>query len=131
LAAQDSLREYIFKAIEAYDVAATPPLSNIYNLGVDPDEYPSDPRDNPIATSRERRLEVGIDVKYLLINFTNSIIMDHGTRRAQRFTRWIKDGGYAIWQYSHAHRQELRADIKRFIRIVNRYKRVNTHSETT
>lgn len=118
----DPLRIYILRAVEAYEVGALPPITPIHSMseryGVDSERY-ADPSDNPMISARMALLRHGIDVKWIVANYLESI----SQRRAERLYEWLQPGGSEA-NYSHWQRMELKCDRNQLEKLINKYKAV-------
>jgi len=129
MASGDGLRLRVKKAELYYELAHD--ASNAYLweliLAMAPrpkkeDAQMDDSEDFP-TFSPYRMLEYAIDIKYLVMGFLDELEANHGSKRREDMAEWIQDG----WTkhkliLSHAKRKELRADIRRLRRIINKYK---------
>lgn len=129
---KDPLREYINKAQEAYQSAAEADITD-YDQFQPPRKRKHDNRKDkeltvaardketePLSENKEKQLEIGIDVKYIVIDFMDKLTNDHGERRAERFKYYLQNGrmeniGYTV-------RCQVKSDFKRLNRIITRYK---------
>jgi hypothetical protein len=100
---RDNFRVKLHRYMECYELGANPPAID-YARNIDP----HDPIDS-IPTSRQTLLRIGIDTKYILLNYLKSI----PEKRAKTLIDWIKDGSNAAeYQLSDYQRIHLKADRK-------------------
>jgi hypothetical protein len=105
---KDSIREFMETAIEAYDLAATPPSLPIYDDLAD-EETPVDcPRKK--YGNRLTLLAFSLDVKRIYDVFITTL----PPTRAERFATWLKVG--YIEQFHSDHRVLLKWDRAEFAR---------------
>lgn len=113
---KDALREYINKAHEAYDIAATPPVNRIYESPEDIGDRETD----ALAERRETLLRIGIDIKYIVVDFLGELTENHGSKRAERMKYYLQNG--YVEDYSSAHREQIKFDSKILRAKITRYK---------
>lgn len=115
----DRLKFYIEKAVEAYELAATPRPSNL----PEGDELRKirDKNEEMFTTNRQALLNHAIDVKQILDDFLKQLKAHHGEKRCQRLMEYTM-GGYPE-KYSYAHRQQIIADHKRLKQKLDDYKK--------
>jgi len=112
LTAAENFRRFIQNAINAYDLASTPPVLNIY------DEKIWEADEIELSKARTQLLIFGIDIKHMLSKFLEELTCDHGHKRAERFTIWII-GGY-VREFNYVFRREIKWDRKELARRIRR-----------
>ena len=113
------MRKELNKAIEAYNLAATPQPSVLFRDIKD--DIDSEPDTTLFTDNRQSLLNYSIDMKYILATFLTSLIENHGERRAERLLERLT--GVYLERYTYAHRQQIIADIKRLKQIIVNYRR--------
>ena len=100
---RDRMREFIINAIECYNTAADPPCID-YARNTEPVD-----RADYIPTNRGTLLRIGIDVKYIIQNYTKTI----PEKRAETLLQWIAEGKqYIEYNLSDYQQVYLKADRK-------------------
>ncbi len=115
---RDPLRTTIARAEEAYEVASHPPMNRIFDS---PDDI-HDPETDPLATKRMKCLQIGIDIKTIVIDFLGDLEKNHGSKRRERFFYFIRDGHVFVNSASSYHRAEIKSDAARLMQIIRRYR---------
>ena len=115
---RDTLRTYIAMARECYDLGATPPPNTLYRQAVD--EIVGSADYNMPSEARRILLQIGIDVRWIILTHLVEIEDRHGDKRAQRLADWIISG--RISHLSHYLRCELLFDRKRLKRKIDKYR---------
>ena len=115
------MRKELDKAIEAYDLAATPQPSTLYRDVKD--DMDVEPGTALSSVNRQALLDYSLDIKYILAEYLRGLIEHHGERRAERLIGRLT--GVYLERYTYAHRQQIVADIRRLKRIISNYKHKN------
>jgi len=115
---RDTLRTYLAMARECYDLAATPQPTGLYRQCVDDIAGAEDYR--MPTESRRILLQIGIDVRSIVIGHLAALENRHGVKRARRLAEWIETG--MISHLSYWQRMELFADRKALKKAISRYR---------
>jgi len=115
---RDTLRTYLMMARECYDLAATVQPTGLYRQCVDEiageQDYvlPSD--------SRRILLQIGIDVRSIVLTHLAELEAAHGNGRAQRLVEWLHTG--QVNHLTYWKKAELFADRRRLQFKIARYR---------
>ena len=115
---RDTLRTYLMMARECYDLAATVQPTGLYRQCVDEiageQDYvlPSD--------SRRILLQIGIDVRSIVLAHLAALEYNHGDGRAERLNEWLITG--QISHLTYWKRAELLYDRKVLKRAIDHYR---------
>jgi hypothetical protein len=105
-------------ARECYDLAATPQPTGLYRQCVDDISGPEDYR--MPTDSRRILLQIGIDVRSIVMMHLAELEDGHGDKRARRLAEWIETG--MISHLSYWQRVELFSDRKALKKAISRYR---------
>jgi len=112
---RDTLRTFLMMARECYDLAATPQPTGLYRQCVD--EIAGEEDYRMVSDSRRILLQIGIDVRGIVLGHLTELEAAHGDGRARRLSDWIYDGHIAHLTYCRrmerfADRERLRMKIQ-------------------
>ena len=116
---RDYLRVYLAMARECYDLAATPAPNALYRQAVDDGAVGYADYDMP-TDARRILLQIGIDVRCIVLTHLAELESNHGDKRAIRLAEWIETG--TISHLSYWKRQELFHDRKMLGQKIRKYR---------